>query len=149
MRILALDTATLCGWAISPGTSGVCNLKPSPNQRPGARWQKLRALLKRTYAQFPDLELVVYEEPIPYHSSMQASALAHGYVAVIELWCADRGITCRHVHNSTIKKFVTGKGQAKKEEVIEAVRHHGFDPRDDNESDAIALLLWALQGQEL
>ena len=44
----------------------------------------------------------------------------------------------------TIKRHVTGKGNADKEAVIEAVRRLGFAPADDNEADALALLHWAI-----
>ncbi len=45
----------------------------------------------------------------------------------------------------TIKRFVTGRGNADKAAVIEAVRVRGYSPVDDNEADAIAILLWALE----
>ena len=41
---------------------------------------------------------------------------------------------------SYIKRQVTGKGNASKKEVIEAVRALGYHPQDDNEADAIALI---------
>jgi crossover junction endodeoxyribonuclease RuvC len=44
----------------------------------------------------------------------------------------------------TIKRHVTGRGNADKDAVIAAVRALGFDPIDDNEADALALLDWAL-----
>ena len=44
----------------------------------------------------------------------------------------------------TIKRFIAGKGNADKTAVIEAVRARGFNPADDNEADAIAILLWAI-----
>lgn len=40
----------------------------------------------------------------------------------------------------TIKRFITGKGNASKSEVIEAVKGKGFIPQDDNEADALALM---------
>ena len=43
----------------------------------------------------------------------------------------------------TIKKFATGKGNAKKSAVIAAVKAWGYEPKDDNQADAIALLLCA------
>ena len=43
----------------------------------------------------------------------------------------------------TIKRFATGKGNADKAAVIAALRERGFSPTDDNEADAIAILLWA------
>ena len=39
---------------------------------------------------------------------------------------------------------MTGKGNADKKAVIEAVRRLGFNPSDDNEADALALLHWAV-----
>ena len=45
---------------------------------------------------------------------------------------------------ATIKKHATGKGNAGKDLVIAAMRARGFDPGDDNEADALAILQWAL-----
>jgi Holliday junction resolvasome RuvABC endonuclease subunit len=45
----------------------------------------------------------------------------------------------------TIKKHATGKGNAPKQAMIDAGRARGFDPADDNEADAIALLMWAIE----
>jgi Holliday junction resolvasome RuvABC endonuclease subunit len=44
----------------------------------------------------------------------------------------------------TIKRHIAGKGNADKAAVIAAVKALGFDPQDDNEADALALLLWAI-----
>jgi len=45
----------------------------------------------------------------------------------------------------TIKRFATGKGNASKDAVLAAMRQRGFQPADDNEADAIAILLWAME----
>ena len=45
----------------------------------------------------------------------------------------------------TIKRHATGKGNADKEAMIAAARARGFNPADDNEADAIAILFWALE----
>ena len=42
-----------------------------------------------------------------------------------------------------IKRFITGHGGASKDAVIAAVKQRGFDPGDDNEADALAILLCA------
>ena len=47
----------------------------------------------------------------------------------------------------TIKRHITGKGNADKAAVIAAVRARGFNPIDDNEADALAILLWAIETQ--
>ena len=43
-----------------------------------------------------------------------------------------------------MKRHIAGKGNAPKDDVIAAVRALGFDPEDDNEADALAVLHWAL-----
>jgi len=45
----------------------------------------------------------------------------------------------------TIKRHATGKGNADKAAMMAAARARGFSPADDNEADAIAILLWALE----
>ena len=45
----------------------------------------------------------------------------------------------------TIKRFIAGKGNADKDAVIAAIRARGFEPADDNEADALAILLWAIE----
>ncbi|WP_299363825.1 hypothetical protein [uncultured Paracoccus sp.] len=45
----------------------------------------------------------------------------------------------------TIKRHATSKGNAPKAAMIAAARARGFSPADDNEADAIALLLWAIE----
>jgi hypothetical protein len=45
---------------------------------------------------------------------------------------------------ATIKRHVTGRGNAHKAAVIAAVQALGFIPADDNEADALALLHWAI-----
>ena len=47
----------------------------------------------------------------------------------------------------TIKKHATGKGNAGKEAMIEAMQLLGHPVTDDNEADALALLHWALDQQ--
>jgi hypothetical protein len=59
-------------------------------------------------------------------------------------WSEQRGIPYQGVPVGTIKRHVTGKGNADKAVVIVAVRARGFTPADDNEADAIAILLWAI-----
>ena len=49
----------------------------------------------------------------------------------------------------TIKKHATGKGNAGKGDVIASVTARGHAPVDDNEADALALLHWAIETQEV
>ena len=65
-------------------------------------------------------------------------------MATLTAWAELRGIPYEGVPVGTIKRFATGKGNANKAAMIEAIRQRGFSPEDDNEADALALLLWAL-----
>jgi Holliday junction resolvasome RuvABC endonuclease subunit len=47
----------------------------------------------------------------------------------------------------TIKRYATGKGNADKAAMVAAMRARGFAPVDDNEADALALLLWATDAE--
>jgi Holliday junction resolvasome RuvABC endonuclease subunit len=49
----------------------------------------------------------------------------------------------------TIKKHITGKGNADKLAVIKAVQALGFNPKDDNEADALALLSFAMKQESI
>lgn len=72
-----------------------------------------------------------------------------GFMAHLTAWCEHHQIPYRGVPVGTIKKHATGKGNAGKDAVIAAVRAWGFDPADDNEADALAILRWAIATQEV
>ena len=55
------------------------------------------------------------------------------------------GVPYGGVPVGTIKRFATGRGNADKAAVIVAMQARGFHPADDNEADALALLLWAVE----
>ncbi|MCX7865170.1 MAG: hypothetical protein N2423_09090, partial [Novosphingobium sp.] len=67
-----------------------------------------------------------------------------GMLAVLTAWCEEHLVAYQGVPVGTIKRFITGKGNADKQAMIVAMRERGFEPEDDNEADAIAILLWAL-----
>ena len=48
----------------------------------------------------------------------------------------------------TIKKHATGKGNAGKQDMVEAMQLLGHPVTDDNEADALALLHWALEASK-
>jgi Holliday junction resolvasome RuvABC endonuclease subunit len=64
---------------------------------------------------------------------------------MLTAWCEETLVAYQGVPVGTIKRFITGKGNADKAAVIAAVQAKGFAPADDNEADAIAILLWAIE----
>ena len=85
----------------------------------------------------------VYFEEVRRHLGVDAAHAYGGFLATLTSWCEYQTIPYQGVPVGTIKRHVTGKGNADKATMIAAIRARGFRPTDDNEADAIALLLWA------
>lgn len=77
--------------------------------------------------------------------SVDAAHVYDGMLATLTAWCEAHGIPYRGIPVGTIKRFVTGKGNASKGDVIAAMRARGFAVVDDNEADALAILITAEQ----
>jgi Holliday junction resolvasome RuvABC endonuclease subunit len=81
------------------------------------------------------------------HAGTDAAHAYGGFLATLSSWCEEHEVPYQGVPVGTIKRFIAGKGNADKEAVIAAVRARGFAPADDNEADAIAILLWTIETQ--
>jgi hypothetical protein len=86
--------------------------------------------------------LIVYEQA--HHRGGAATAVAVGLVSIVQELAAIYGLECAPVHSATLKKWTTGRGNAKKPEMLEAVARRWRRVDDDNEADAVALLHYAL-----
>jgi hypothetical protein len=58
--------------------------------------------------------------------------------------CEDEDIPYTGVPVGTIKKFWTGKGSCRKSAMISEAQARGFNPQDDNDADALAILHYAI-----
>jgi Holliday junction resolvasome RuvABC endonuclease subunit len=87
----------------------------------------------------------IYFEEVRRHAATDAAHVYGGLMATLTAWAELRGIPYQGIPVGTIKRHATGKGNASKEAVIAAVKAKGFTPADDNEADAIALLLCAIE----
>jgi Holliday junction resolvasome RuvABC endonuclease subunit len=92
-----------------------------------------------------DVIQAVYFEEVRRHVGTDAAHIYGGFLACLSAWCEENGLAYQGVPVGTIKRFTTGKGNADKAAVIAALRVRGFSPTDDNEADALAILLWALK----
>jgi Holliday junction resolvasome RuvABC endonuclease subunit len=108
------------------------------------RYLRFRGWLDQIAADAGRLATVHYEE-IRRHAGTDAAHLFGGFLATLTAWCEQRAVAYQGVPVGTIKRFIAGKGNADKGAVIAAVRARGFNPTDDNEADAIAILLWAIE----
>lgn len=146
--ILALDLGTTTGWALRSHdgliTSGTVSLRPGRYDGGGMRYLRFRTWLDGVLRDSGAIATIWFEE-VRRHAGTDASHIYGGLLAILSAWAEQRDIPYQGVPVGTIKRHATGKGNADKAAMIAAVRARGFHPADDNEADAIALLLWALE----
>jgi hypothetical protein len=146
--ILALDLGQRTGWAVrnSDGAiaSGTAEFRPGRFEGGGMVFLRFRAWLQEVDETAGGIGAVYFEE-VRFHRGVTAAHAYAGYLAHLTAWAEMFKIPYRGVPVGTIKRHATGRGNADKEAVIAAVRALGFDPADDNEADALALLDWALK----
>ncbi len=139
-KILFLDLATRCGWCCgAPDQTPRYGTKvlPSTGEDIGRfAYAYNEWLLDMITLENPGL--VVFEAPILAGKTTPATARKlMGLAWHTEFVCNLRQIRCAEDHLQSIKKFFAGNGRAEKEDMIAAARRLGFDPKDDNQADAI------------
>ncbi len=146
--LLALDLGTSTGWALRKPddytSSGTVLLKHTRFDGGGMRFLRFRRWLEDVDQDAGPIEAVFFEE-VRRHIGTDAAHIYGGLLAVLTAWCEEHLVAYQGVPVGTIKRFATGKGNADKAAVIEAMRARGFNPGDDNEADALAILLWAIE----
>ena len=146
--ILALDLGTTTGWAIRTFdglvTSGTVGFRPNRFDGGGMRYLRFTNWLTELDRLSGPIAAIWYEE-VRRHAGTDAAHVYGGLMATLTSWGELRGVPYAGVPVGTIKLHATGKGNAPKEAMIGAARARGFSPADDNEADAIAVLMWALE----
>ena len=135
--ILGLDLGTKCGWCIildsGLSRSGVLNMTPKKNDKPGSRYALFLAFLQGLETKPAE----VYFESVMRHEGVRAAHVYGGFKAILEMWCYGRNIRCVGLGVGTIKKHATGKGNASKSMMVAAANKRlGRKVIDDNEADA-------------
>ena len=138
-KILAIDPATNCGWAISTDIYGVWNLKPKRDESIGMRLIRLRSKLKEV-CEAEEITIIVFERPGGRH---QGAIITQSELqAIIKTFCEDNSLEYKAYSSTEIKKYATGKGNCNKQAMIDAAKSQlGYKGDNDNEADA----LWLLQ----
>jgi len=146
--ILALDLGSTTGWAIRNNRCrilhGTAEFRPTRYEGGGMRYLRFGKWLDQTLDVTGGIDAVYFEE-VRRHIGTDAAHVFGGLLATLTSWCEGHGIPYQGVPVGTIKRYATGKGNADKAAMIAAVRARGFEPADDNEADAIAILLWAIE----
>ena len=144
---LALDLGTTTGYAIADANgaiaSGTVSFRPTRYDGGGIRYLRFRGWLDGIAN---DAGVIHFEE-VRRHAGTDAAHVYGGLLATLTSWCEEHGIAYQGVPVGTIKRHVTGKGNVDKVAMVAAIRARGFNPADDNEADAIAILLWAIETQ--
>lgn len=154
MTILALDLGTTTGWAYalmpshqthneSAVISGTWSLKPQRFEGGGMRFLRFREKLNELH-RISAISVIYYEE-VRAHKGTDAAHVYGGLMGMLTAWCEENKVPYAGVPVAHIKRWATGKGNANKDAVIAGIVALGYSPSDDNEADAIALLLLKLQ----
>jgi Holliday junction resolvasome RuvABC endonuclease subunit len=153
LRILALDCATKTGWAAGARNpegwklveSGVQVFDVKRGESPGMRYLRFSRWLVEVF----DLarpDFAIYEKPIIVHKSSAAAEVAHGFATRLQEICAQRGVEHETIAATSLKKAITGRGNAEKPEMMQAAfERWNKRPSDDNEGDALCLLTYAIK----
>jgi hypothetical protein len=156
MNMLALDLGTQMGWALlqpAEMLSGSISFATNKLAGFGVRFLNFRNWLVEMLsgattasgaatASKHKIDMVVFED-VRNHAGVYAAHVYGGFVAILTSVCEALRVPYRGFGVKTIKKFITGCGNANKQDVINAVQTRGYRPIDDNEADAIALALLA------
>jgi hypothetical protein len=146
--ILALDLGTTTGWALRTAdgliSSGTVSFRPGRYDGGGMRYLRFTNWLTELDRLSGPIAGIWFEE-VRRHVGTDASHVFGGFLAPLTACGELRGVPYEGVPVGTWKRRVCGKGNANKAAVISAMRARGFNPSDDNEADALAVLIWALE----
>ncbi len=146
MNILALDLGTHLGYAILSDEKIISGTKKLKNKTFGQRFSEF---FKWLYEILDCYEIdKVYFERVRRHLGTEAGHVYGAFMYVLAVVCEDLKIPYEGCEVGEIKKYITGHGRATKNDVVKAVSNLGFSPADDNEADAISILLLAIAKEE-
>lgn len=139
---LALDLGTKTGYCIAIESkitkSGTINFRINKDKSLGGKFSRFNTWLSAVVDSY-NIEKIVYEQ-VYGHTGVEAAHVYGGFLYHMASIAYNKKIELLGVGVGTIKKAISGNGHATKQEVISAVRTLGFNPIDDNEADAIAIM---------
>ena len=149
MTVLALDLGTNTGWAVMYDSSwiesGSVSFATKRHDGGGMKYLKFRRWLD---SEFKGCVSEVYFEEVRRHVGTSAAHAYGAFVGQLTAWCEEHSIPYSSVPVGVIKKSATGKGNASKQQMIDAMFNKGYLPEDDNEADALALLEYVCESNK-
>jgi len=153
IRMVALDPATHTGYSwldipvpVPPGLkpircqSGVWDLSVKRHEGGGMRFLRAKKHIMEMAPQF-----ILYEE-VRRHRGTSAAHVYGGLIAMIQAYGEEHGVTYVGIPVGTIKKRACGKGNCKKEVMVQTANAAFVGPDDEAiEDDDTADAMWLLQ----
>jgi hypothetical protein len=97
----------------------------------------------------PEKPTTVYFEIVRGHRGTKAAHAYGGGLAVLQMVCHRAGVRLAPVEVSHVKREATGKGNAKKVEMVEAARKRWGFVMDENEADARYIIAAGMTGDRV
>jgi crossover junction endodeoxyribonuclease RuvC len=152
---VGLDVATKAGYSILKEDNGSLNLvttgvvkqgivnKVKPQDHPLERAvyvaNELKIFINSLMEENPSNEVVVGIEGYSLNSKFSLASMVE-VGTVVRLMLLELGVETYEIPPTTLKKFITGKGNASKEQVMVAVyKRFGFEAPDNDQADAVGL----------
>lgn len=146
VNTLALDLGTHCGFALSTrdGLLEYGTEKFQPKRDPGERWSNFRAWLSKLIAERHIA--VAYYEDVRRHTATDAAHVYGGFLAMLQMVCAQHRVRLEKVGVKQAKKAWTGNGNSGKEAMITTAQAKGFRVANDEDdtADALAILAYGV-----
>jgi len=143
MRIAAVDLGHTAGLVVGDTPSSFCvHLlhQKSSSKWEGEHYQNFQDNLTQCCSE--GVEAIFYEK-VARHAGTRAAHVYGAYEALLQLWATNMRIHTHGIPVGTIKKHLTGSGNATKEEMVEGIQKKGHAITDHNEADALALYFYA------
>jgi len=150
--ILSFDVATVAGWATAAGSArplyGSHRIVPAGTPIPDACLATLRWAGTMIDQHRP--ETVVIEEPMVIsRTGADIVIRLTGMAVAVAMAARERGVVVHFYQTATVTKAFVGQARfhggskEKKSRVMQQCRLYGWNPLNDNEGDALALLHYA------
>lgn len=151
LNLLAIDLGGTMGWArwtdgeVTSGSLSLTKKKGKRFEGPGMKFVRFDRWLRSQ----PVPDLVSFEE-VRRHMGVDAAHAYGGYLSHLTAFCDLGEIPYEGIPVGTIKKRATGNGSANKEMMVDAACGKlGIIPADDNEADALWLLVLMVEAEGL
>lgn len=146
---LGLDLGTHCGFArfdkLKKGgayMTGAWDFSITRFDSPHVRYERFGVQLD---THFTLGVTKVFYEKVLRHRGTTAAHVYGAFLNKLHEKCAEYNVPFEGLSVQEIKKFATGKGNAKKDAVMRSCEAWGFSPKSEDEADAIAILKCSLE----